>query len=544
VKAFAEARPSEEPVALVPHAGACPELAEGICAGAVGQLAVLPRCPLRQRRFVVFNDHVSFSKLIVKVSLTGLLGALLLITGTVCVLSQMNGIEISPSHTRKVPSGQFVVYDHVLTNNTTFTDTFSLEVHSTQGWPVELLGEGYPTGTLMLPLQVGAQMTASFQISLTVPLSASGVTEITVITATSQISPTVWDTATDTTIVLSQIYLPLVVKRWPPIPYTPSLNSVSNSDQDNYYTVSWTSADLAQTYILEEAMSSNFSGARVVYQGSSLSWSVPSPGKTPGNYYYRVKAHNSWGDSPWSNARVVTIYPLFVGLQLRWDGNGYIRGSEYADVGWHFQRNLNGLTDADTIRSHYYSWYSPNPYGWDSETWDSYYSVTTGYFRSSSVPDDPAWKWGYPWILPYDWQFSNGQTVSIDGQAFTVSGPHSGYTAFGKLVQYWKLVNKNKFLFWDGGGSWKQYVHPGDITLHYESGNTRLLLYSDILRRDYYNGQITSNTVQYVENLTSANSFPTISAITTKDVEADRMEEVQEQMESSERGNSKPSPGW
>jgi len=492
----------------------------------------------------VFNNRVNFSKIIVKVSLTGLLGALLLITGTVHVLSQMNGVEISPSHTQKVPSGQFVVYDHVLTNNTTFTDTFSLEVHSTQGWPVELLGEGYPTGTLMLPLQVGAQMTASFQISLTVPPSASGVTEITVITATSQISPTIWDTATDTTIVLRQIYLPLVVKRWPPIPYTPSLNPLSNSDQDNYYTASWTSDDLAQTYILEEAISSNFSGAQVVYQGSSLSWSVPSPGKTPGNYYYRVKAHSSWGDSPWSNVRVVTIYPLFVGLQLQWDGNGYIRGSEYADVGWHFQQNLNGLTDADTIRSHNYSWYSPNPYGWDSETWDDYYSVTTGYFRSSSVPGDPAWKWGYPWILPYDWQFSNGQTVSIDSQAFTVSGPHSGYTAFGKLVQYWKLVNKNKFLFWDGGGSWKQYVHPGDITVHYESGNTRLLLYSDILRRDYYNGRITPDTVQYVENLTSANSFSTVSTITTKDVGADRMEEVQEQIESSERENSEPSPRW
>ena len=122
------------------------------------------------------------------------------------------------------------------------------------------------------------------------------------------------------------VFLPLVMKRWPPIPYTPILNSVSNPDQDNYYTVSWANADLAQTYILEEAANSNFSGSRVVYQGPSLSWTVPSPGKTPADYHYRVRALNSWGDSPWSNVRVVTIYPLFVGLQLRWDGNGYIRG--------------------------------------------------------------------------------------------------------------------------------------------------------------------------------------------------------------------------
>jgi hypothetical protein len=461
----------------------------------------------------VFSNHANLSRIIIKASFTGLLGALLLITGTMYVLSQTNEIEISPSHTQKVSPGRIVVYDHLLANTTTFTDTFSLEAHSTQGWPIELLGGNYPTGTLMLPLQVGAQMSVSFQISLTVPISASGITEITVITATSQISPTIWDTETDTTIVLSQIYLPLVVRRWPPIPYTPNLNSVDNLDQDNYYTVNWSSADLAQTYILEEATNSNSSEAQLVYQGASLSWSVPSPGKTPGNYYYRVKARNSWGDSPWSNVRAVTIYPLFFGLQLRWDGDGYLRGSRYYNIGSHRTRDLNDLTDADTIKSHNYSWYDPNPLDFDSETWDSYYSVSTGYFKSSSSPSDPSWKWGYPWILPYDWQFSNGQTFWLDDQAFRVSGPHSGYTAFGQLVQYWQLVNRDKFLYWDGGGDWKQYVHSGDITLQYDAGNTRLLLHRDVFRRYYYKDQLHIDTVQYISNLTSANAFPS-SALT------------------------------
>lgn len=486
----------------------------------------------------MFNNRVNFSRIIVKVSLMGLLGALLLVIGTTYVLSQMSGVEISPSHTRKVTSGQVVVYDHVLINTTTFTDTFALEVSSSQGWPVELSGGLYPTGTVLLPLQVGAQMTAPFQIHLTIPVNASGITEITIITATSQISPTVWNTTRDTTIVLSQIYLPLVTKRWPPIPYTPSLDSISNVDQDNYYTVSWTNADLAQTYILEEATSSNFSDSRVVYQGGALSWVVPSPGKTPDDYYYRVKARNSWGDSLWSNANTVTIYPLFVGLQLRWDGEGYIRGSDYENVGWHMQRTLSELTDTDTIKSHNYSWYDPNPYEWDSETWDSYYSVTTGYLKSSSVPDDPTWKWRYSQLLPYDWLFSNGQTVLIDGQAFTVSGPHSGYTAFGKLVQYWKLVNRDKFLYWDGGGSWKQYVHPGDIALHYEAGKTRLLLHCNILRRYYYDGQITSNTVQYIDNLTSANSFPSVSVAIIEAI--GEMEDAVRQTELPGRQNLAP----
>lgn len=207
-------------------------------------------------------------------------------------------------------------------------------------------------------------------------------------------------------------------------------------------------------------------------------------------------------------------YPLFVGLQLRWDGDGYIRGGWYYDIGWHLTRDCNGLTDPDTIRCHAHSWYDPNPLDLDSETWDSYYSVSTGYFKSSSAPSDPSWKWGHPWILPYDWQFHDGQTFSIDGQAFTVSGPHSGYTAFGQAVQYWQLVNRDKFLYWDGGGDWKQYVHAGDITLWYDAGNTRLLLHCDVLRRDYYKGQQTNDTVQYIDNLTSTNAFSSVGLVT------------------------------
>jgi hypothetical protein len=178
------------------------------------------------------------------------------------------------------------------------------------------------------------------------------------------------------------------------------------------------------------------------------------------------------------------------------------------DVGTHLTRHLNGLTDADTVRSHNYFWYDPNPEDWPSDTWDDYYSVSTGYFKASSLPNDPSWKWGSPWRLPYDWSFSDGQTFSIGGQAFLVSGPHSGYTAFGKAVQYWKLVNRDKFLYWDGGGDWKQYVHAGDITLWYDAGNTRLELHSNVLRRSYYKGNLTSHTVQYIRNLTSSNSFP------------------------------------
>ncbi|RMG27204.1 MAG: hypothetical protein D6732_20420 [Methanobacteriota archaeon] len=304
------------------------------------------------------------------------------------------------------------------------------------------------------------------------------------------------------------VFLPIVAKRWPPIPNPPVLYVIENADYDRFYIVNWQSSPLADTYVLEEATDIAFSNAKVVYSGQDLSWSVSTPGKIPGTYYYRVKAQNSWGASVWSDPQNIIIYPLFVGLQVRWDGMGYIRGSDYYDVGWHIQRDLNEITAPNILKSHNYAWYDPNPQGWESSVWDSYYSITTGYFESSSIPGDPSWKWEAPWILPYDWRLENGSVISIDGQAFRVSGPHSGYTAFGKPIEYWMLVNDDKFLYWDGGGDWTQYVHAGDITLWYDAANSRLLIYRDILRREYYQGELTSDTVQYITNLTSANSFP------------------------------------
>jgi hypothetical protein len=433
-----------------------------------------------------------------------------LITGTVLSFDYDLGVHLEPDHTSRMAPGRSVSYDHLLTNSGTITDTYSVGALSSQGWPVVLLMEEHITPTEALTVEIGPDVSLSLQVSLTVPLDAAGVTDMTVITATSQLSPTVQDTATDTTVVAHTVYLPLTMKRWPPVPFTSHLNAIDNADQDNSYTVRWQKANLATTYVLQESTNASFSDARVVYQGYALSWSTPSSGKTPNAYYYRVKARNSWGESPWSNVQGVEVYPLFVGLDLRWDGEGYIRGDyDNFDVGVHTERNCNGLTDADTIRCHSDQWYDPNPESWESESWDAYYSISTGYVKSVSVPSDPSWKWGNPWMLPYDWRFHDGQTFSLDGQAFAVSGPHAGYTAFGQAVQYWKLINKDRFLVWDGGGDWKAYVLAGDATLHYHTGPTRLLLHRDVRRTGYYKGDRTNETVHYITNLTSANVFAT-----------------------------------
>jgi len=103
------------------------------------------------------------------------------------------------------------------------------------------------------------------------------------------------------------IYMSLILKRWPPIPYTPLLNAIANADMDGDYVVDWESAELAETYTLEQTTNTNFTDGRTVYQGAGTSHTISD--QPAGTYYYRVKATNGWGDSAWSNVRSTSVQP-------------------------------------------------------------------------------------------------------------------------------------------------------------------------------------------------------------------------------------------
>jgi hypothetical protein len=198
---------------------------------------------------------------------------------------------------------------------------------------------------------------------------------------------------------------------------------------------------------------------------------------------------------------------LQVGDRHTWDGKGFLRVEEYKEVGTHLVRKLDMMTAPNTIRSSNRYWYDPNPNHWEEETWYAYYSPVTARFLSSSATGDPAWKFGFPWVMPTDWHLAANKTHEIDRQEFRVSGPIDGFTAFGRPVRYWRLENKSNILYWSDGGSWTQVVRPGNLELHYDAGPTRLLLFSDVLRSYYYNGSSTGYNVQYAEKLTSSNAF-------------------------------------
>lgn len=103
------------------------------------------------------------------------------------------------------------------------------------------------------------------------------------------------------------VYLPVILYDYPPIPTTPVLYPINNPTGDKNYTVSWSTANRADSYVLEEDDNQAFNSPVTRYNGSFTSWSAL--GKPDGTYFYRVKAHNSWGDSGWSNVHSTTVVP-------------------------------------------------------------------------------------------------------------------------------------------------------------------------------------------------------------------------------------------
>jgi uncharacterized repeat protein (TIGR01451 family) len=106
-------------------------------------------------------------------------------------------------------------------------------------------------------------------------------------------------------------YLATIFKRWPPIPYAPTLQDIANTDQDGDYTVQW-SYDYTQyhpvTYTLQEATDENFTNPVYYFPGSSTQMSFSD--KDSGTYYYRVWGHNAYGAGERSSVKSVLVRSL------------------------------------------------------------------------------------------------------------------------------------------------------------------------------------------------------------------------------------------
>lgn len=124
------------------------------------------------------------------------------------------------------------------------------------------------------------------------------------------------------------LYLPLISKPLPP-PAAPVLNFIDNSDWDGNYTITWSAAATATSYVLEEATDAGFSTPTTLYSGAGLSQQVLN--KPVGSYYYRVKALNAGGASLWSSTQ--SVLPPSSGVWFLGNHSTYAIGATRYVVG-------------------------------------------------------------------------------------------------------------------------------------------------------------------------------------------------------------------
>jgi len=106
-------------------------------------------------------------------------------------VSHVPSVALAPDRTGLTNPGSLITYTHILINAGNGLDTFNLTHKSSQGWTVK-----YVT-----PVSVGYNQTATVVVSVTASAGSSGLTDITVFTATSQADASVHATVADTTTV-------------------------------------------------------------------------------------------------------------------------------------------------------------------------------------------------------------------------------------------------------------------------------------------------------------------------------------------------------
>lgn len=110
---------------------------------------------------------------------------------------------------------------------------------------------------------------------------------------------------TVTGVLEHKTFLPLISKIELSAPTAPNLAAVSNDDADGNYQVTWGPVSGASAYVLQEASEASMSSAVTVYTGSGNQWFAS--GKADGSYYYRVRAQNQAGTSPWSAVQSTAV---------------------------------------------------------------------------------------------------------------------------------------------------------------------------------------------------------------------------------------------
>jgi uncharacterized repeat protein (TIGR01451 family) len=214
-----------------------------------------------------------------------------------------------------IEPGNWLTYTIVINNDgyvaatgVVFTDTlpsgvsFERSSPSCDGGAIALPG-GFACRVETVPMTVGAGITYTLVVSVPAGVEGALINRVIVGSVEADGNP---DDNSDRAIVISggeAIYLPLVLRNWPPVPGAPTLYPIDNSDQNGDYTASWAAGagPTPTSYDLEE------NGAIILSDYAGTSYDVS--GKAAGTYTYRVHGKNNYGTGPWSSAQSVYVAP-------------------------------------------------------------------------------------------------------------------------------------------------------------------------------------------------------------------------------------------
>ena len=209
----------------------------------------------------------------------------------------LDGSEKSVAPSAIYP-GDTVTFTIVLSNSSA-SDVFATVVDPSPAGLTYLSGTG--PGTLILGTDVitwtgnvTTQQSVSFSFQARADTSLAGGT---IITNTAVISDGVTSLEKRATLnVRSRIFMPIIMRWWPPVPFPVVLDPISNAGYTGNYTVTWQAAELATWYVLQEDDNNSFSSP-ATYTSTALSQVFTD--KPGGRYYYRVRGYNDWNGGSW-----------------------------------------------------------------------------------------------------------------------------------------------------------------------------------------------------------------------------------------------------
>ncbi len=226
-------------------------------------------------------------------------------------------LTIFPAHlTMQITPGLRSVYQNRVT-------TYTIEVSTTPGLtlPIAFQVGALPPGTLYS--LIASETLTTQPVLLWVTTTKDTPVGLYSLTITGTLD-SLQQTTQAQLIVRSAVYLPLVFRRWPPLPYPPVLATITNAGSGNYPLIWSETPRWADRYYVQESRDSGFT-ANVAEVCNTTDSSCEITNKLAGIYYYRVRGYNQWGYGSWSNVQAVNvlapdspgIYPIDNG-----DGNG------------------------------------------------------------------------------------------------------------------------------------------------------------------------------------------------------------------------------